>query len=75
MVTETDNYPDETSYNLARLRSGPRHTAGFRGVNYNRNPFSITWTNDPEPPQPPPRPLTQRDFIDELAAERGVSII
>ena len=77
MVTEIVNYPDEQTMRAAKLRSTLRHQNGFRPLHTDKTTsgWRITWTNDPEPLPLPPRQLTQRVFLDELAEERNVSII
>jgi len=78
MVTETENYQDRQAMRAAKLRTATRHQNGFRPIHSNRNndgTWTVFWNNDPEPPSSPPRQLTQRQFLDEMAEERGVEII
>jgi len=76
MVRETEFYLDEDSARVAKLRSAPRHTAGFRPIHTTFKTFGveIVWSNDPDPPPIPPRSLTQRQLLEEIAAERNVRL-
>ncbi len=77
MVRQTEIYQTELEAKNDKLRSSQRHRDGWRPLNTNftRNQWKIIWTNDPDPPPPPKRPLTQADFINELAAERNVRVL
>lgn len=69
MTTDTITYPDETSWRDA-LDNGRRN---WKILTNSRLALKITWNNDP-PVIIPPKNMTQRAFIDLLAAERNVNI-
>lgn len=77
MTTETEIFSSIKEAQDAKLRSKPRHTNGFYAKHtdvLNDGTIQVIWTNDLTPPPPPPRPLTQRQFIEELALPRNVRI-
>lgn len=76
MVTQTENYPNEQAVKAAKLRTAQRHLDGWRPIHTNKSitGYEIVWTNDPAPPPIPPRSLTQRAFLIELAEQFNVVI-
>ena len=77
MVTEIENYPNEKAMKVAKLRTAQRHIDKWRPIQTNKidNGYEIVWSNDPPTPPKPPRSLTQRAFIEELATERNIRLI
>jgi len=77
MATQTQNYANEQLVKAAKLRTTQRHRDGWRPLHTTKlthGMWSIVWNNDPAPPPIPPRSITQREFIQELATERNVRI-
>jgi len=77
MATEKQVYQFEIEARNDKLRTSQRHRDGWRPISTSHinNQWEIIWINDPEPPPPPKRQLTQIDFILELAEERNLRIL
>jgi len=77
MVRRTIQYQDLQETKDAKLRSGSMHQTGFRPLHTNKTltGYEIVWSNEPAPPPVPPRPITERALLEEIAKERNLVIV
>ena len=77
MAQRIQNVRDLTASKAAKVRGSQNHRDGYRPLTtqkLNDGSYKITWDNTPGPSPIPPRTMTQRAYVVEIAARDNVII-